>query len=52
MVLHIVVVFLYSVKLLKYEGYSEEAGCDVINLLCRCCYIVEADSVLYRCYTI
>lgn len=33
---------------LKYEVYIEEAVCDVTNLLCTYCCIVEADDVLYR----
>jgi hypothetical protein len=33
---------------LKYKVYTEEAACDVINLICTDCHTVETDSVLCR----
>ena len=33
---------------MTYDIYSEEAECDVTNLMCTYCYTVEADNFLYR----
>lgn len=40
-------IFCTLCETLMYEVYSEEAGCDVTDLMCTY-YIIEADNVLYR----